>query len=102
MNGSDQKFWIGIASAFVLPTLAYVYTQGRTAQSIDQLTQTVARFQSSIDATNERINTTGELARSNNSKINDIEKHLERVDIVLNNQGSRLVVIETKNGLGGR
>ena len=39
MINNDKKFWIGIATAFIIPTLAYSYTQGMTAQSISQLSR---------------------------------------------------------------
>ena len=102
MNISDHKFWIGIASAFVLPTLAYVYTQGRTAQSIEQLAESMSKFQTGIDATNDRLNNIGETSRLNNSKIEVMERHFERIDQVIENHGGRIVALETKSGFGGR
>ena len=97
MTGSDQKFWIGIASAFILPTLAYVYTQGMTAQSIDSLAKSVDKFQTSVDAANTRLDNV-ELDNSNNAlAIVQVNKHLDQIDQVLENHGERLIVIETKS-----
>ena len=96
MTGSDQKFWIGIASAFILPTLAYVYTQGMTAQSIDSLAKSVDKFQTSVDAANTRLANV-ERDNSNNAlEIVQTSKRLDQIDQVLENHGERLVVIETR------
>ena len=96
MTGSDQKFWIGIASAFILPTLAYVYTQGMTAQSIDSLAKSVDKFQTSVDAANTRLANV-ERDNSNNAlEIVQTNKRLDQIDQVLENHGERLVVIETR------
>lgn len=97
MTGSDQKFWIGIASAFILPTLAYVYTQGMTAQSIDSLAKSVDKFQTSVDAANTRLDNV-ELDNSNNAlAIVQANKHLDQIDQVLEKHGERLIVIENKS-----
>ena len=82
MNGSDQKFWIGIASAFILPTLAYVYAQGMTAQSIEQLAKSVEKFQSNVDAANGRINNAERLTESNTAAIASINSDLFMVSPV--------------------
>ena len=96
MTGSDQKFWIGIASAFILPTLAYVYTQGMTAQSIDSLAKSVDKFQTSVDAANTRLANV-ERDNSNNAlAIVQANKHLDQIDQVLEKHGERLIIIETK------
>lgn len=96
MTGSDQKFWIGIASAFILPTLAYVYTQGMTAQSIDSLAKSVDKFQTSVDATNTRLASVERDTSNNTLAITNINRHLDQVDTILDNHGDRLIVIETK------
>ena len=96
MTGSDQKFWIGIASAFILPTLAYVYTQGMTAQSIESLAKSVDKFQMSVDAANTRLANV-ERDNSNNAlEIVQTSKRLDQIDQVLENHDERLVVIETR------
>lgn len=96
MTGSDQKFWIGIASAFILPTLAYVYTHGMTAQSIDSLAKSVDKFQTSVDATNTRLASVERDTSNNTLAITNINRHLDQVDTILDNHGDRLIVIETK------
>ena len=96
MTGSDQKFWIGIASAFILPTLAYVYTQGMTAQSIDSLAKSVDKFQTSVDATNTRLASVERDTSNNTLAITNINHHLDQVDEILDKHGDRLTVIETK------
>lgn len=96
MTGSDQKFWIGIASAFILPTLAYVYTQGMTAQSIDSLAKSVDKFQTSVDATNTRLSSVERDTSNNTLAITNINRHLDQVDTILDKHGDRLIVIETK------
>lgn len=96
MTGSDQKFWIGIASAFILPTLAYVYTQGMTAQSIEQLAKSVDKFQVSVDNVNNQVNAIANNSSNNSAAINNINKHMDKLDLVLGEQGNRLVVLETK------
>lgn len=97
MTGSDQKFWIGIASAFILPTLAYVYTQGMTAQSIDSLAKSVDKFQTSVDATNTRLASVERDASNNTLAITNINRHLDQVDTILDKHGERLIIIETKS-----
>lgn len=97
MTGSDQKFWIGIASAFILPTLAYVYTQGMTAQSIDSLAKSVDKFQTSVDATNTRLASVERDASNNTLAITNINRHLDQVDGILDKHGERLIIIETKS-----
>ena len=96
MTGSDQKFWIGIASAFILPTLAYVYTQGMTAQSIDSLTKSVDKFQTSVDATNTRLASVERDTSNNTLAITNINRHLDQVDTILDKHGDRLIVMETQ------
>lgn len=96
MTGSDQKFWIGIASAFILPTLAYVYTQGITAQSIDSLAKSVDKFQTSVDATNTRLASVERDTSNNTLAITNINLHLDKVDSTIDKYGDRLVIIETK------
>lgn len=96
MTGSDQKFWIGIASAFILPTLAYVYTQGMTAQSIDSLAKSVDKFQSSVDVVNTRMSNIERDSSNNALAITQLNRHLDQVDDILDKHGERLVVMETK------
>lgn len=96
MTGSDQKFWIGIASAFILPTLAYVYTQGMTAQSIDSLAKSVDKFQTSVDAANTRLANVERDNSNNTLAIVQANKHLDQIDQVLEKHGERLIIIETK------
>lgn len=96
MTGSDKKFWIGIASAFILPTLAYVYTQGMTAQSIDSLAKSVDKFQTSVDAANTRLASVERDTSNNTLAITNINRHLDQVDTILDKHGERLVVIETR------
>ena len=96
MTGSDQKFWIGIASAFILPTLAYVYTQGMTAQSIDSLAKSVDKFQNSVDATNTRLSGIERDTSNNAMSIIQANRHLDQIDQVIDKHGERLVVLETK------
>lgn len=96
MTGSDQKFWIGIASAFILPTLAYVYTQGMTAQSIDSLAKSVDKFQTSVDATNSRLASVERDSSNNALAITQANRHLDQIDQVLEKHGERLIIIETK------
>lgn len=95
MTGSDQKFWIEIASAFILPTLAYVYTQGMTAQSIDSLAKSVDKFQTSVDSTNTRLASVERDTSNNTLAITNINRHLDQVDTILDKHGERLIVIET-------
>ena len=96
MTGSDQKFWIGIASAFILPTLAYVYTQGMIAQSIDSLAKSVDKFQTSVDATNSRLASVERDSSNNALAITQANRHLDQIDQVLEKHGERLIIIETK------
>lgn len=96
MTGSDQKFWIGIASAFILPTLAYAYTQGMTSQSIDSLAKSVDKFQTSVDATNTRLASVERDTSNNTLAITNINRHIDQVDDVLDRHSDRLAVIETK------
>lgn len=96
MTGSDQKFWIGIASAFILPTLAYVYTQGMTAQSIDSLAKSVDKFQSSVDVVNTRMSNIERDSSNNALAITQLNRHMDQVDDLLDKHGERLVVMETK------
>lgn len=57
---NSTKFWIGIASAFVIPSLAYSYAQGSTVQSINTLTKTVEQLQSTIDKISDKLDTQGQ------------------------------------------
>ena len=73
-DDNSTKFWIGIASAFVIPSLAYSYAQGSTVQSINTLTRTVEQLQSTIDKVNDKID----------------------------KQSNRITTIETVQSLGGK
>lgn len=96
MTGSDQKFWIGIASAFILPTMAYVYTQGMTAQSIAQLAVSVDKFQANVDTISDRMNGIQRDTMSNTASIVAMSRHLDQVDTEMDKNGERIVIIETK------
>jgi peptidoglycan hydrolase CwlO-like protein len=100
LNGSDQKFWIGIASAFILPTLAYVYTQGMTAQSIEQLAKSVDKYQSTVDNVNTQVNTIANNTANNAEAITNINKHMDKMDTIVIDQNNRLVILETKLNRG--
>ena len=79
MSNNDQKFWIGIASAFIIPTIAYVYTQGMTAQSIRQLTASVDKYQDAVDSLNGKILIVANNANNNTAEIALVNKHLDRL-----------------------
>lgn len=100
MTGSDQKFWIGIASAFILPTMAYIYTQGMTAQSIESLAKSVDKFQTSVDNVNQQVNTIANSSANNAEAITNINKHMDKMDTLVIDQNNRLVVLETKLNRG--
>ena len=100
MTGSDQKFWIGIASAFILPTMAYIYTQGMTAQSIESLAKSVDKFQTSVDNVNQQVNTIANNSANNAEAITNINKHMDKMDTLVIDQNNRLVILETKLNRG--
>lgn len=100
MTGSDQKFWIGIASAFILPTMAYIYTQGMTAQSIESLAKSVDKFQTSVDNVNQQVNTIANSSANNAEAITNINKHMDKMDTLVIDQNNRLVILETKLNRG--
>ncbi len=99
MTGSDQKFWIGIASAFVLPTMMYIYTQGMTAQSITELTHSVDKFQNNMDNVNDHINVISNTTLNNNTSIENLNKHIDQLDTIANQNQNRLVILETRQGI---
>ncbi len=96
MTGSDQKFWIGIASAFILPTMAYIYTQGMTAQSINQLAKSVDKFQSTVDIINDRVNTIANGTSNNNISLSNLDSHVKKLDVIVNEQSKKIVILETQ------
>ena len=100
MTNNDQKFWIGIASAFVIPTLAYVYTQGMTAQSISQLSASVDKYQDTVDILNGQILVIANNANNNTATIASVNKHLDKIDLEVNEQNRRILIIETKQEKG--
>lgn len=100
MTNNDQKFWIGIASAFVIPTLAYVYTQGMTAQSISQLSASVNKYQATVDSLNGQILTIANNANNNTASIASVNKHLDKIYLDVNEQNRRILIIETKQEKG--
>lgn len=100
MSNNDQKFWIGIASAFIIPTLAYVYTQGMTAQSISQLSKSVDKYQDTVDILNGKILIIANNANNNTATIASVNKHLDKIDLEVNEQNHRILIIETKQEKG--
>lgn len=96
MNNSDQKFWIGIASAFILPTMAYIYTQGITAQSIEQLAKSVEKFQTSIDVVNDRVNGVANGTSTNNVSIIQMSKDVDHLSDIVEEQSKKIVMLETQ------
>lgn len=100
MTNNDQKFWIGIASAFVIPTLAYVYTQGMTAQSIRQLSASVGKYQDAVDSLNGQILIIANNANNNTAEIVSLNKHLDKIDLEVNEHNRRIMIIETKREKG--
>ena len=100
MSNNDQKFWIGIASAFIIPTLAYVYTQGMTAQSISQLSKSVDKYQDTVDSLNGKILNIANNANNNTASIASVNKHLDKIDLEMNEQNHRILIIETKQEKG--
>ena len=100
MSNNDQKFWIGIASAFIIPTLAYVYTQGMTAQSISQLSKSVDKYQDTVDSLNGKILIIANNANNNTAIIASVNKHLDKIDLEMNEQNHRILIIETKQEKG--
>lgn len=96
MNNSDQKFWIGIASAFILPTMAYIYTQGMTAQSIEQLAKSVEKFQTSIDVVNDRVNGVANGTSTNNVSIIQMSKDVDHLSDIVEEQSKKIVMLETQ------
>lgn len=100
MSNDDQKFWIGIASAFIIPTLAYVYTQGMTAQSISQLSESVDKYQNTVDNLNGQISIIANNANNNTAAIASVNKHLDEIELKVNEHNRRILVIETKQEKG--
>ena len=100
MTNNDQKFWIGIASAFVIPTLAYVYTQGMTAQSISQLSASVDKYQATVDTLNGQILIIANNSNNNTAEIVSLNKHLDKIDLEVNEHNRRIMIIETKREKG--
>ena len=100
MNNNDQKFWIGIASAFIIPTIVYVYMQGMTAQSISQLSTSVDKYQDSIDILNGKILIITSNDNNNTESIANLNKHLDKLDIEVSDQNRRILIIETKQTKG--
>ena len=100
MSNNDQKFWIGIASAFIIPTIAYVYTQGMTAQSISQLSASVYKYQDAVDILSGQILIVANNANNNTAAIASVNKHLDKIDLEVNEQNRRIMVIETKQEKG--
>ena len=100
MTNNDQKFWIGIASAFVIPTLAYVYTQGMTAQSISQLSASVDKYQDAVDTLNGQILIIANNSNNNTAEIVSLNKHLDKIDLEVNEHNRRIMIIETKREKG--
>lgn len=98
--GDDQKFWVGIASAFIIPTLAYVYMQGMTAQSINQLVESVNKYQETADSLNTNIHDVSNLASVNKLYITKMNNDLEKLSIELDDQNRRITIIESKNQKG--
>ena len=96
MSNDDKKFWIGIASAFIIPTLAYVYTQGMTAQSIKQLTASVDKYQAAVDSLNGQILIVANNANNNTAEIASVNKNLDKIELELSEHNRRIIVIETK------
>ena len=100
MSNDDQKFWIGIASAFIIPTLAYVYTQDMTAQSIRQLTASVDKYQAAVDSLNGQILIVANNANNNTAEIASVNKNLDKIELELSEHNRRIIVIETKQEKG--
>lgn len=100
MSNDDKKFWISIVSAFIIPTLAYVYTQGMTAQSISQLSANVEKYQTTVDKLNGQILIIANNANNNTEEIASVNKHLDKIDLEVNEQNRRIMVIETKQEKG--
>ena len=100
MINNDQKFWIGIASAFIIPTLAYVYMQGMTAQSISQLSTSVDKYQDSIDILNGKILIIANNDNNNTESIANLNKHLDKIELAVSDQNRRILIIETKQEKG--
>ena len=96
MSNNDQRFWIGITSAFIIPTIAYVYTQGMTAQSISQLSASVDKYQDTVDSLNSQILIIANNANNNTAEIASVNKHLDKIDLEVNEQNRRILIIETK------
>ena len=100
MSNNYQKFWIGIASAFIIPTLAYVYTQGMTAQSISQLSASVDKYQDAVDILNGKILIIANNDNNNAAEIASVNKHLDKIDLEVNEHNRRILIIETKREKG--
>lgn len=100
MSNDDKKFWIGISSAFIIPTLAYVYTQGMTAQSIKQLTASVDKYQAAVDSLNGQILIVANNANNNTTEIASVNKNLDKIELELSEHNRRIIVIETKQEKG--
>ena len=100
MINNDKKFWIGIATAFIIPTLAYSYTQGMTAQSISQLSASVYKYQDAVDILSGKILIIANNDNNNMAEISSVNKHLDKIDLEVNEQNRRIMVIETKQEKG--
>lgn len=100
MSNKDNKFWIGISSAFIIPTLAYVYSQGMTAQSINQLSTSVDKYQATVDSLNNQILIIANNNNNNTAEIASVNKHLDTIDLEVNEQNRRILIIETKQEKG--
>ena len=100
MSNGDQKFWIGIASAFIIPTIVYVYAQGMTAQSIIQLSASVDKYQDTVDSLNGKILIIANNVNNNTAEIASVDKHLDKIELEVNEHNRRILVIETKHEKG--
>lgn len=100
MSNDNQKFWIGIASSFIIPTIAYVYTQGMTAQSISQLSASVDKYQTTVDNLNDQILIIANSVNNSKAEIASVNKHLDKIDLEVNEHNRRIIVIEMKQEKG--
>ena len=100
MINNDKKFWIGIASAFIIPAIVHVYAQGMAEQSMRQLSASVDKYQATVDSLNGKILIIANNAHDNTASIANLNKYLDKIDLEVNEHNHRIIVIETKQGKG--
>lgn len=90
----DAKFWMGLVSVFVVPTLIFAHAQGEVAKAIEILGGDVSVIRTKVESMESHIYDVDGVSKQNSSILQRFERDVSRIDVAVSAQGNKISAIE--------